>query len=133
MGQLRTRLRTSFFWGAPSHKPIAWAGAISGLGVMALALFLLAIGHGAPLFLLALLLLGLANLGWAAELLPKRQATAAGWARVGRWGSAIVGAVLAIISLIGGMAFGLEFGLVIAGTGLLQVLEFAPRGPANRP
>src|SRR5262245_3207496 len=58
-------LRTSFFWGAPSHKPIAWAGAVSGLIVVALAVLLLVIGHGAPVFLVALLCVGLANFGWA--------------------------------------------------------------------
>jgi hypothetical protein len=123
----------AFFWGAPSHKPIAWAGALSGLGVVALALFLLAIGHGAPLFLLALLFLGLANLGWAAELLPRQSTTAAGWARVGRWVCALTGSAFAILSLVWGLAFSLVFGLVIAGAALLQVLEFAPGGPANRP
>ena len=40
-----------FFWGAPSHKSSAWAGALSGLGLIAFALFMLAIGHGTPLFI----------------------------------------------------------------------------------
>jgi hypothetical protein len=135
-----------FFWGAPSHKSIAWTGAVSGLLVVALAIFLLALGHGAPLFLLALLFVGLANLGWAIELLPRRLptlagwarvgrwgCTLAGWARVGRWGCALAGSALAILSLLWGLTFGLFFGLVIAVGALLQVLEFAPYGPANRP
>jgi hypothetical protein len=126
-------LQASFFWGAPSHKPIAWAGALSGLIVVALALFLLAIGHGAPLFLGALLCVGLANLGWGAELLPRRLTSTAGWARVARWGCALAGSVLAILSLIWGLAFGLAIGLIIAGGAILQVIEFAPGGPANRP
>jgi hypothetical protein len=63
---------------------------------VALAVFLLAIGHGAPLFVVALLFVGLGNLGWGAELLPRQMK-------------------------------------VIAAGGILQVLEFAPGGPANRP
>jgi hypothetical protein len=133
MRQLMGRFWTAFFWGAPSHKSIAWAGALSGLGVIALALLLLTIRHGAPLFLLALLFLGLANFGWAAELLPRQHTTVAGWLRVGRWCCALVGATLALLSLLWGLAFGLAFGLVIAGAALLQGLEFAPGGPANRP
>jgi hypothetical protein len=126
-------LRKSFFWGPPSHKPIAWAGAVSGLVVVALAVLLLVIGHGAPIFLIALLCVGLANLGWAAELLPRRLTTPAGWARVARWGCALAGAVLAILSLIWGVSFGPLIGLIIAGGAILQVFEFAPGGPANRP
>jgi hypothetical protein len=85
MSHVVRRSRRAFFWGAPSHKPIAWAGVLSGLGVVALAVFLFTLGHGAPLFLLALLFLGLANVGWGAELLPREQTTLAGWARIGRW------------------------------------------------
>jgi hypothetical protein len=126
-------VRAGFFWGAPSHKPIAWAGALSGLAVVALALFLFAIGHGAPLFVCALLFVGLANLGWAAELLPRGRTSVAGWARMARWGCALAGSVLMILSLAWGVSFGLAFGLIIAGAAVLQVVEFAPRGPANRP
>jgi hypothetical protein len=125
--------RKAFFWAAPSHKPIAWIGAVSGLLVAALALFLLVIGHGATLFLFALLFVGLANLGWGAELLPGWLATLAGWARVGRWACALAGSVLAILSLLWGLSFGPIIGVVIAGGALLQILEFAPGGPANRP
>ena len=125
--------RKGFFWGAPSHKSIAWTGAVSGLLVVALALFLLALGHGAPLFLLALLFVGLANLGWGIELLPRRLSTLAGWARVGRWGCALAGSALAVLSLLWGLSFGPIFGVIIAGGALLQALEFAPYGPANRP
>ncbi len=28
------RLFKRFFWGTPSHKGIAWAGALSGLGLL---------------------------------------------------------------------------------------------------
>jgi hypothetical protein len=126
-------LSKSFFWGPPSHKPIAWAGAVSGLVVVALAALLLVIGHGAPVFLVALLCVGLANLGWATELLPRRLATTAGWARVARWGCALAGSALAILSLIWGVSFGLVVGLIIAGGAVLQAFEFAPGGPANRP
>jgi hypothetical protein len=133
MKQVRDRFWQGFFWGEPSHKSIAWVGAGSGLGVMALAVLLLAIGHGAPVFLVALLFLGLANFGWAAELLPKRRAPIAGWVRAGRWGCALVGATLALVSLVVGAAFSPAFGIVIVGAGLLQILEFAPGGPANKP
>lgn len=122
-----------FFWGAPSHKSIAWAGAVSGLGLIVFALFMLAIGHGTPLFMVTILFLGLANAGWGAELLPASIATTAGWMRVGRWGSALVGSALAALSLFWGQTFGPVYGVVILGMGLLQVFEFAPGGPANRP
>jgi len=52
---------------------------------------------------------------------------------VGRWGSALVGSVLAALSLLWGLTFGLVYGVVILGMGLLQVFEFAPGSPANRP
>ena len=122
-----------FFWGAPSHKSIAWAGALSGLGLVAFALFMFGIGHGAPLFMVAIVFLGLANFGWGAELLPARRANAAGWMRAGRWGSALVGSALAALSLLWSLTFGPVYGVVILAMGLIQVLEFAPGGPANRP
>jgi hypothetical protein len=122
-----------FFWGAPSHKSIAWAGALSGLGLIAFALFMLAIGHGMPLFMVAIGFLGVANAGWGAELLPANSANAAGWMRVGRWGSALIGSALAALSLLLGLTFGPVYGVVILGMGLLQIFEFAPGGPANRP
>jgi hypothetical protein len=133
MNQLIGKSRRGFFWGAPSHRPIAWVGTVSGLGVIALAVFLLGIGHGAPLFLVALLFLGLANLGWGAELLPRQQTAVAGWSRVARWICALAGTILALISLLLGVAFSPTFGIVIAAAGILQVLEFAPGGPSNRP
>lgn len=123
----------AFFWGVPNRKSIAWWGAAGGAGVVALAVLLMILGHGAPVFLVALLLLGLANLGWAAELLPARRLCAAGWTRAGRWGCALIGSALALLSLLLGLAFDLWFGLAIAGMGLLQVFEFAPSGPANQP
>jgi hypothetical protein len=91
------------------------------------------LGHGELLFLAALLCVGLANLGWGAELLPRRLTSIAGWARVARWGCALLGSALAILSLIWGVSFGVAFGLIIAGGAILQVFEFAPGGPANRP
>lgn len=121
-----------FFWGAPSHKSIAWAGAISGLGLIGFALVMLAIGHGALLFMVAIGFLGLANFGWGAELLPASSVDVAGWMRVGRWGSALVGSGLAALSLFLSLTFGPVYGVVILGMGLLQVFEFAPGGPANR-
>jgi len=41
--------------------------------------------------------------------------------------------LLALLSLFWGLTFTPLFGLVIAGMGLLQVFEFAPGAPANRP
>jgi hypothetical protein len=64
------RFWKGFFWGAPSHRRIAWVGALAGVGVLALAGVVF--GKGAPLFVLAVLLLGLAEFGWAAELLPRQ-------------------------------------------------------------
>jgi hypothetical protein len=133
MNQLVAKSRRSFFWGAPSHRPIAWVGATSGLGVVALAVFLLAIGHGAPLFVVALLCEGLANLGWGAELLPRQQTSIAGWARVARCTLAVAGTILALVSLLAGVAFSPAFGIVIVAAGILQIFEFAPGGPSNRP
>lgn len=133
MVELSRWLRHAFFWGAPSRKSIAWVGALSGAGVMALAILLLSIGHSAPIFLVALLLLGMANLGWGAELLPRQRLTMVGWARTARWACALLGFILAALSLLWGLAFGLWFGLTIAGMGLVQVFEFAPTGPANQP
>jgi hypothetical protein len=91
-----------FFWGAPSHKSIAWAGAVSGLGLIGFALFMLAIGQSTPLFMVSIGFLGLANFGWGAELLPTGKTNAAGRMRVRRWGSALVGSVLAALSLLWG-------------------------------
>lgn len=121
-----------FFWGAPSHKSIAWAGAVSGLGLIGFAIVMFVIGHGAPLFVAAIGFLGLANFGWGAELLPAHAATIAGWMRAGRWGGALGGSALAALSLLWGLTFGPVYGIVILGMGLLQVFEFAPGGPANR-
>jgi hypothetical protein len=123
----------AFFWGPPSRKRIAWAGWTSGLVVAGVAALLLALGHGATVFVLALLGVGLANLGWAAELFPRGLTALAGWIRVARWLCAIGGAILAILSLAWGLSFGTVVGIVIAGGALAQVLEFAPCGPANKP
>jgi hypothetical protein len=126
-------LRKGFFWGPPSHRAIAWVGALSGLLVIALAVYLFAVGRGAPVFLAAFLMVGLANFGWAAELLPRRLVLPAAWARVARWICALAASALAILSIVRGVSFGLVFDLIIAGGALMQAFEFAPGGPANRP
>lgn len=120
-----------FFWGPPSHKPIAWVGALAGLGVLALAGVVTS--KAAPLFTLAVFLVGAAEFGWAAELLPQAWTRAAGWARAGRWLCALAGTALATICLALGLTPVAWFGAIIAGTGLLLAFEMAPSGPANRP
>jgi hypothetical protein len=52
---------------------------------------------------------------------------------VGRWLCALVGSVLAALSLFLNLSFGPVYGIVILGMGLLQALEFSPGGPANNP
>ncbi len=120
-----------FFWGPPSHKRIAWVGALAGVGVLALAG--VTVGKGRPLFVLAVALVGLAEFGWAAELLPLRRASAAGWARLARWLCAVAGTILAGLCLLWGLTQAVWFGAVIAGTGVLLALEMSPSGPANHP
>jgi hypothetical protein len=120
-----------FFWGPPSHKRIAWVGALAGVGVLALAA--VEGGKAHPLFVLSVLLVGAAEFGWAAELLPRQQATAAGWARLARWLCAVAGMLLAGACLLLALPPAVWLGAVIAGTGLLLALEMAPSGPANRP
>jgi len=120
-----------FFWGPPSHKRIGWVGAVAGVGVLLLAGVL--VGKGWPLFVAAVLLVGAAEFGWAAELLPHQWSTAAGWARLARWLCAVAGTILACLCLLRGLTPAVWFGLVIAGTGVLLALEMAPGGPANRP
>ncbi len=125
------RIWKSFFWGPPSHKRIAWAGALAGVGVLALAAVV--VGKAHPLFVLAVLLLGVAEFGWAAELLPRRSIAAAGWARVLRWVCAVAATILAGLCLLWGLTPAVWFGAVIAGTGVLLAFEMSPAGPANRP
>jgi hypothetical protein len=98
-----------------------------------LALAAVTVGAGRPLFVLAVLLVGLSELGWAAELLPSSQIGMAAWARLARWLCAIGGTVLAFLCLLWGQTPVAWFGAVIAGTGVLLALEMAPAGPANRP
>jgi hypothetical protein len=121
-----------FFWGPPSHKPIAWVGAGAGVIVVALPLVIAFLGTGGhPLFLLALLFTGLAETGWGIELLPRAWRTTAGWGRAVRWLCAAIGVVLAVLSLVGQLA-PLWFAGVIAVGALLLVFEMAPAGFANR-
>jgi hypothetical protein len=121
-----------FFWGPPSHKPVAWVGAVAGLAVLALPLVIAVFGSGGhPLFLLALLFVGLAEAGWGVELLPRHLVGLTGWGRAARFLCAVVGLVLAVISLLAQLA-PLWFVGVLALTALLLVLEMAPAGHANR-
>jgi hypothetical protein len=128
-----TRTPNGFFWGGPTHKSIAWVGAVAGLLVVALA-GIVAL-HGQPFFVLSILLVGLAEFGWAAELLPRRAVRLAGWARVARWLCALLGTLLALTSLALNLTTVVWFALVILGTGLLLAWEMAPApySPANRP
>jgi hypothetical protein len=50
-----------------------------------------------------------------------------------RWGSALTGSILAAVSLPLSLSFAPLYGIVILAMGLLQVVEFAPGGPANKP
>jgi hypothetical protein len=126
-----SRFWKRFFWGAPSHKRIAWVGTVAGILVLALAGVVFE--KAQPLFVLAVFFVGLAELGWVAELLPRRRAGTAGWARLARWLCAVAGTILAGLSLLWGLTPVVWFGAVIAGTGMLLALEMAPSGPANRP
>jgi hypothetical protein len=98
MGVLLERFWLGFAWGPPSHKRIAWIGAVAGIAVLALAA--VTVGAGRPLFVLAVLLVGLSELGWAAELLPSSQIGMAAWAPLARWLCAIGGTVLAFLCLL---------------------------------
>jgi hypothetical protein len=121
-----------FFWGPPSHKRIAWIGGVAGLVVILLPVVIAAFGAGGhPVFLASLFFIGLAEVGWGIELLPRRTAAAVGWGRAMRWLSAIVGLALTIMALIGQLAPLWFLGPMLVGCALL-VLEMAPNGPANR-
>ena len=120
-----------FFWGAPSHKAIAWVGALAGVGVLALGAVIA--GKGRPIFILAVVLVGLAEFGWAAELLPRKLAGAAGWVRLARWLCAVMGAALSMACLAWGLTPAAWLGAVFAVTGVLLAIEMAPAGPANQP
>jgi hypothetical protein len=132
MQQVRDRFGKGFFWGPPSHKRIAWLAAVAGLIVLALPVVIAVFGTGGhPIFLLALGFTGLAETGWAVELLPRHAVRLAGWGRLARWLCAVVGLVLAAISILGQLA-PLWFAGVIAASALLLVFEMAPGGFANR-
>jgi hypothetical protein len=120
-----------FFWGPPSHKRIAWVGTLAGAGVLALAG--VTVGKAHPLFVLSVLLVGAAEFGWAAELLPRGQPILAGWARLARWLCAAAGMLLSGPCLLLALTPAVWLGAVFAGTGLLLALEMAPSSPANRP
>src|SRR5215472_9372980 len=121
-----------FFWGPPSHKPIAWVGTVAGVAVVALPIVIAVFGKGGhPWFLLALLFTGLAEAGWGIELLPHAWKTTTGWGRAVRWLCAAIGVVLAALSLVWQLA-PLWFAGVTAVGAFLLVLEMAPGGFANR-
>jgi len=133
MRQAIERLAKGFFWGPPSHKRVARIGAAAGLVVMALPLVIALFGTGGhPVFLLALLVTGLAETAWAIELLPRRALRSAGWGRLARWLCALIGLVLAAVSVLAQLAPFWFAGLVAVGA-LLLVFEMAPGGFANRP
>jgi len=133
MRKVIDRLGIGFFWGPPSHKRVAWLGAAAGLIVLALPLVIAVFGTGGHLvFLLALVFTGLAETGWAIEVLPRHLVALAGWGRVARWLCAVIGLVLAAISALAQLA-PLWFAGVIAVGALLLVVEMAPGGFANRP
>jgi len=121
-----------FLWGPPSHRPIAWVGGVAGLAVLLLPVVIAVFGSGGnPLFLLGLAFTGLAEAGWAVELLPRRAVTLAGCGRALRWFCAFVGLLLTAASLLARLA-PLWFGGVVALGAFLLVFEMAPGGFANR-
>jgi hypothetical protein len=126
------RLWKAFSWGPPSHKPVAWLGALAGLVVLALPLVIAVFGRGGhPVFLSALLFVGLAETGWGVELLPRRFVALAAWGRAVRWLCAVIGLVLTVVSLVAQLA-PLWFAGVLAAGAFLLVIEMAPSGYANR-
>ena len=130
--QTMRRFWQGFWWGAPSHKPIAWAGGLAGLVVLALPVVIAVWGTGGSLgFLLTIVFTGLAETGWAVELLPRGWARLAGWGRLARWLCAIAGLALGAVSVALVLA-PLWFGGVVAAGALLLVFEMAPGGFANR-
>jgi hypothetical protein len=121
-----------FFWGPPSHKPVAWVGAAAGVMLLALPFVIAVFGTGGhPLFLAALFFVGLAETGWTTELLPRRALALAGWGRALRWLCAFIGLALAGISTLAHLA-PLWFAGVLAVGAILLVFEMAPSGYANR-
>jgi hypothetical protein len=129
---MAARFWKGFFWGPPSHRPVAGLGFVAGLLVLALPLVITLFGRGGqPVFLLALVFVGLAETGWGIELLPRKMAAQAGWGRVARWVAAVIGVVLGVISVVAQLA-PLWFSGVVAAGALLLVFEMAPGGFANR-
>jgi hypothetical protein len=84
------------------------------------------------LILLALLAVGLAELGWGIEVLPRHYVTLAGWGRAVRWSCAVIGFVLAVTGLLGQQAPPWFAGVLVVGA-LLLFAEMTPSGYANRP
>ena len=84
------------------------------------------------MLLLAFLAVGLAELGWGIEVLPRHYVTLAGWGRVAQWSCAVIGFVLAVTGLLGQQARPWFAGVLAVGT-LLLVAEKALSGYANRP
>jgi len=115
------------FAGPPGHQPIAWVGTLAGVGLLAATLVIAVVGAATPLLLLALLGIGLAEAGWAVELLPRRRVTAAFWGRLARWACALAGLGLAGLSLVYEGASHREGAAIVAVTGVLLALEMAPR------
>src|SRR5487761_2379107 len=121
-------IKKGLWWGAPSHRQIAWVGGLAGLAVLALPLVIAVWGKGgSPVFLLALVFTGLAETGWAVELLPRNWGMLAGWGRLARWLCTIIGLALAVVSAAAGVV-ALWFAGVIAVFALLMVFEMAPGG-----
>ncbi len=129
---MAARVWKGFFWGPPSHRPVAAVGFIAGVLVLTLPLVIALFGRGGqPLFLLALVCVGLAEAGWGVELLPRAMATTAGWARTARWVAAVIGLILSVVSVVGQLA-PLWFAGVVAAGALLLAYEMAPGSFANR-
>jgi hypothetical protein len=85
----------------PSQRRIAWIATLAGLVVTALPLVITFWGSGgSAVFLLSLLFTGLAEIGWAVELFPRRWTEQAGWGRVARWLCALIGLGLGVASVI---------------------------------
>jgi hypothetical protein len=118
---------TEAFAGPPGHQPIAWVGTLAGVGLLAATLVVAVIGAATPLLLLALLTIGVAEGGWAVELLPRGWVVLARWGRLARWACALAGLGLAGLSLVRDGASHREGGAIVAFTGVLLALEMAPR------
>lgn len=85
------------------------------------------------LAMLAIIFARLVEFGWAVELLSRQLTIAVGWMRLIRWLCALLGTLLAVLSLLLGLTPILWIGVVIAVTGVLLVFEMAPSGPVAHP